>query len=199
MDARAFLSELLMQVAGQPLLLVTVILVATFLLEDLATITVALLASHMVIDGTTALGAAVFGTVLGDVALYALARWAGDRTFVQRWRRRPALARVIAWTRVHALKMLVIARFTPGLRFPVFAGAGVVGIPAAPFIATVTVTTLIWTPGLYYAAARLDMAGLERLGGMSWVAALALVGAIMLAAHLVSARLAQGARFEAVA
>lgn len=199
MDARAQLAELLMQVAGQPVLLVLAIVIATFLLEDLATITVALLASHMVIDGSIALGAAVLGTIMGDVALYAVARWAGHLPFVQRWRRKPALARVIAWTRTHALAMLVIARFTPGLRFPVFAGAGVIGMPAGPFLATVTITTLIWTPGLYYAATRLDMAGLHQLGGTGWLAAFALGGAIMVAAHFVSGRLAQGKRLEVAA
>ena len=199
MDAREFLSELLMQVAGQPVLLVVAIVIATFLLEDLATITVAVLASHMVIDGSIALGAAVLGTIMGDVALYTVARWAGHLPFVQRWHRRPVLARVITWTRTHALAMLVIARFTPGLRFPVFAGAGVIGMPVAPFFVTVTITTLIWTPGLYYAATRLDMAGLQQPGGLGWLFAVALGGATLVAAHLISRRLAQGDRSEAMA
>lgn len=192
MDTRAQLANLLMQVAGQPVLLVAAIVIATFVLEDLATITVALLASHMVIDGSLALGAAVLGTIAGDAALYAIARWAGSVPYVQRWHRKPALARVISWTRTHALAMLVVARFTPGLRFPVFAGAGVIGMPAAPFFTTVTLTTLIWTPGLYYAVTRLDMAGLHQLGGTGWLTALALAGVIIVAAHLVSARLTQG-------
>lgn len=194
MDVGALLSERLMQVAGQPVLLVLAIVVATFLLEDLATITVALLASHMVVDGATALGAAVLGTVLGDVALYAVARWAGHRPFVQRWLQRPGLARVVEWIRRHALIMLVVARFTPGLRFPVFAGAGTISLPVFPFVTTVAATTLIWTPGLYLAATRLDMVGLERLGGLAWISALVLVVAVLLAAHLVSGALKRAQR-----
>lgn len=181
MNAAELLSTLLMRFAEQPLLLVPAIIVATFILEDLATITVALLASRMVIDSPVALASVVLGTVLGDLALYAVARWAGHRPLARRWLDKPALARVLDWVRRHALVMVVLARFTPGLRLPVFAGAGTIGMPFLPFATTIVVTTLIWTPGLWFAATKLDMSAQAMTSGFGLAVALAL-GAIILAA-----------------
>jgi membrane protein DedA with SNARE-associated domain len=177
------LADLLMRFAANPWLLVPLILAATFVLEDLATVTVAVLASHMVIDGSVALAAAVAGTAFGDIALYAAARWARSIPFVSAWLARPLLNRTLGWVRQHALPMVVAARFVPGLRLPVFAGAGAVGVPAPPFVAAVIVTTLLWTPALYWSAAQL---GPTVLGATGWIAVLALAAALLAAPRLAS-------------
>jgi membrane protein DedA with SNARE-associated domain len=166
-ESDAMLSELLMAVADDPFALGLAIMAATFLLEDAATITVALLASRMAIDGKTALAAATVGTILGDFALYAAARWAGERPLVRRWTSRPAVERVLDWMRRHAIPLVVLARFTPGLRLPVYAGAGTVRVAAGPFALAVILSTLVWTPGLYWAATALDAAD---LGAARWLA-----------------------------
>lgn len=51
MEAAAHLTTLLTMLADRPVVLATAIVLATFVLEDLATVTVALLAAHMVIGG----------------------------------------------------------------------------------------------------------------------------------------------------
>jgi membrane protein DedA with SNARE-associated domain len=186
MTATDLLADLLMRFATYPWLLVPLILAATFVLEDLATITVAVLASHMVIDGGVALAAAVAGTALGDIALYAAARWARGVPFVSAWLARPLLNRTLGWVRRHALPMVVVARFVPGLRLPVFAGAGAVGVPALPFAATVIVTTLLWTPALYWSAAQLGAAHSPFSGTVGWTAVLALAATLLAAPRLAS-------------
>lgn len=180
------LSDLLMRFATDPWLLVPLIVAATFVLEDLATVTVAVLASHMVIDGCVALSAAVAGTALGDIALYAAARWARSIPFVSAWLTRPLLTGMLDWVRRHALPMVVVARFVPGLRLPVFAGAGAVGMRAPPFVATIIVTTLIWTPGLYWSAAQLGAAHSPFSGAAGWTAVLILAAALLAAPRLAS-------------
>jgi membrane protein DedA with SNARE-associated domain len=188
------LADLLMRFATDPWLLIPLILAATFVLEDLATVTVAVLASHMVIDGSVALGAAVAGTALGDIALYAAARWARRVPFVRAWLARPLLTRTLEWVRRHALPMVVVARFVPGLRLPIFAGAGAVSVPALPFVATVIVTTLLWTPALYWGAARLGGTHSPFSGTIGWTAVLALAAALLAAPRLASCLiLARGA------
>lgn len=180
------LSDLLMSVANQPVLLVIVIIAATFVLEDVATVTVALLAARMVIDGPTAAAALVIGTVLGDLALYFAARWAGHYRPIARLLTHPAAAPAINWVRRYSVAMVVIARFTPGLRLPVYAGAGSVGMPAGRFATAVTLSTMVWTPGLYLMARQAGAAGLERLGALGWgVAAAAAIAAVLLAPRLV--------------
>lgn len=186
MDASAILTSSLMAVANQPVLLVLAIVVATFILEDIATVTVALLASHMVIDGATAVAALVLGTVLGDLAVYYVAKRAAHLPWVSRLLGGGGLKPVLAWLERNALAMVVIARFTPGLRLPVFAGAGTIGVPARGFAIVIALSTLIWTPGLYWVASSLGMAGLERLGVYGWVLPAALILGMALAPRIVS-------------
>ena len=181
------LSVTLMQVADQPGLLFVMIIVATFVLEDLVTIAVAVLAARMVIDGPTAVAALVIGTAGGDIALYAAARWL--RGWAPVARRMAALdgSRPIRWLRRHALWAVIAARFLPGTRLPVFAGAGGIGMPFRPFVLAVIGTTLLWTPALYVLAARADMQAARHPGVMGW-SALAVLAALLLLAP----RLARG-------
>lgn len=199
MQATDLLTSGLMAVANQPVLLVLVIVVATFILEDLATITVALLASHMVIDGAIAVAALVLGTVLGDLAVYYVARRAAHMPLVARFLGGPALRPVLAWLERHALGMVLIARFTPGLRLPVFAGAGSLKVPARGFAVVIGLSTLVWTPGLYWAASSVGMAGLERYGMLGWVLPAGLIAAFLLAPRLVSELVNRGGTVAAVA
>lgn len=171
MSPATILETLLMNAAAEPVVLVLLIVAGTFVLEDLATITVALLAHRMVIDGTVALGAALIGTIAGDLALYAAARWLGESRFVRRWTERPGVAATREWLRARALPMVVVARFTPGFRLPVYAGAGTIGLGVTPFTVAVVLSALVWTPGLYAAATHLDAIGIARLGAAGWVAA----------------------------
>jgi membrane protein DedA with SNARE-associated domain len=180
------LADLLMRFASDPWLLVPLIVAATFVLEDLATVTVAVLASQMVIEGEVALASAVVGTALGDIALYAAARWARGVSFVSAWLARPALTRMLEWVRRHALAVVIVARFVPGLRLPIFAGAGAVRMPLLPFIAAIIVSTLIWTPGLYWSAAQLGASQDPAFGAMGWTAVLALAAVLFATPHLIS-------------
>lgn len=191
--ATDLLTSGLMAVANQPVLLVLVIVVATFILEDVATVTVALLASHMVIDGTIAVAALVAGTILGDLAVYYVARRAAHFPLVARFLGGAGLRPVLAWLKRHALGMVLIARFTPGLRLPVFAGAGSLGVPVRGFVIVIALSTLVWTPALYWAASRLGMSGLERYGMLSWALPAALIAVFLLAPRIVSCLIKRGA------
>lgn len=182
MNFAATFSDLLTSFAHQPVALVLLIIAATFVLEDVATVTVALLAARMVIDGPTAAAALVAGTLLGDLALYAAARWAGHYRPVARLLSHPAAVPAIDWLRRHSLAMVVIARFAPGLRLPIYAGAGSIGMPFGRFATAVGLSTLVWTPGLYLATRYAGAAGLDRMGALGWVTAAALALAVVVAA-----------------
>lgn len=193
MDTSELLASGLMAVAAQPLLLVLVIITATFILEDLATITVALLASQMVIDGPTAVAALVAGTILGDLAVFHIARRAAHVPLVARFLNGASLRPVRAWLRRNAIGVVLIARFTPGLRLPVFAGAGSFDMPARDFTIVIVLSTLVWTPALFWATDRLGMAGLERWGMFGWAMPGALIVLVALAPRLVSGVIKRGA------
>lgn len=191
MDANAILINSLMAVASQPVLLVLAIVLATFVLEDIATVTVALLASQMFIDGTVAVAALVAGTVLGDLAVYYIAKGAAHLPWIARRLSGRSAKPVLAWLERNAVAMVLVARFTPGLRLPVFAGAGTIGMPARRFALVITLSTLVWTPGLFWAASTLGMADLGRVGAYSWVLPAALIAVLALAPRIASALIAR--------
>jgi membrane protein DedA with SNARE-associated domain len=184
MTLASTLSGALMTVADQPFLLFGLIVLATFVLEDIATIVVAVLASRMVIDAPTAMVALVIGTAGGDLALYAAARWLRGWAPVARRMAKLDGTMPIRWLHRHAILAVVAARFIPGTRLPVFAGAGGIGVPARPFALAVIGSTLVWTPALYLLAAKADMQVVEGLGTMSWVAVAAAATALLLLPRL---------------
>lgn len=190
-DANAILTNSLMAVATQPVLLVLAIVIATFILEDIATVTVAVLASQMVIDGSIAVAALVAGTVLGDLAVYYIAKRAAHLPWIARRLNGGGARPVLVWLERHAVAMVLVARFTPGLRLPVFAGAGTIGMPAGRFALVVTLSTLIWTPGLFWAASTLGMTGLGQFGTYSWALPGALIAILVLAPRIVSTLLSR--------
>lgn len=199
METSATLSSLLLGVASQPVLLVLVIVLATFVLEDVATITVALLASQMVIDGSIAVAALVVGTVLGDLAVFFIARRAAHVPFVARLLHGAALRALLGWLERHALAMVALARFTPGLRLPVFAGAGSIDVSARGFTIVIVLSTLVWTPALFHVANTLGMAGIAQLGGYGWLAAAGLIAVAALIPRLVTTALKRKALSTAFA
>lgn len=177
-----------MALAAQPLWLALAIIAATFVLEDVATVSVALLASQMAINGAIALSAVVAGTIFGDLAVYLVANRAASIPAVARYLEGAALKRSRVWLGRNAITMIVIARFTPGLRLPVFAGAGSLGVPLGIFSTVIILSTLLWTPGLFWAASTLGTVGIERLGTFGWLLAAGLVIALMIGPRLLSAR-----------
>jgi membrane protein DedA with SNARE-associated domain len=187
MTSTETLSAALMQVADQPVALFVLIVLATFVLEDIATLAVAVAASHMLIAPPLALLALVIGTAGGDIALYAAARW------LRGWgpvAKRTAFLETSAasfWLRRYAFWVVIGARFVPGTRLPVFAGAGVIGMNFGRFSLAVIATTLFWTPALYLLAVEADMQAAGGLGVVGWTGLAVLAGALLLLPRLVRA------------
>jgi membrane protein DedA with SNARE-associated domain len=186
------LADAVRQVADQPAALFVLIVIATFILEDIATVAVAVAASHMLIAPPLALTALIIGTAGGDVALYAAARW------LRRWKpvaRRTAFLETGAatgWLRRHAIWVVIGARFVPGTRLPVFAGAGAIGMNFGAFSLAVLGTTIVWTPALYLLAVEADM---QAAGGPGVTGSIGL--ALAAGSLLLMPRLVRGSRAAA--
>lgn len=148
-----FLAELLASRMLGPAALFLALVAATFILEDVATVAAGLLAGQMVIDPMTAVTAVVAGTVIGDLALYAAGRWLGTTRLAARLRARSS-GGVEAQLRRRGLIAVAAARFIPGSRLPVFFGSGVIALPFIALASTIVITTLIWTPALFFASSQ---------------------------------------------
>jgi membrane protein DedA with SNARE-associated domain len=175
----------LMPFTSSPAAVFVAIMLATFILEDAATVAVGLLASQGLVDPGPALIALVVGTASGDLAIHGLGRvaqhsWIGRRLLANR-----KVQRVESWLQGNAVLALAGARFVPGLRLPVYLMSGIVRVPFATCAAVVVSVSVIWTPGLFIIGQATGAAAIMELGAYGWAIGAALLGLAFAGPHLV--------------
>ena len=148
------LTALLIAVADQPIVLAIALFVATFIVEDLATICAGLLVTRTGADPVLTLCAVILGTAVGDLALFALGRWGAQTRYGQRLRAREDVRRAEQWVAGRALGLVFAARFMPGFRLPVFTASGMAGTRILPVSLIIAITTPVWTGSLFLVARR---------------------------------------------
>jgi len=127
---------------------------ATFASEDLACIAAgALIASGKLgfIPGVLACMAGIFA---GDLLLYLAGRSAG-RPIVRRLLAEERLERASRWLAGRGAAVVLLSRFTPGLRLPAYVAAGLLKTRFWTFAGLFLLAALLWTPLLVGAAALL--------------------------------------------
>jgi membrane protein DedA with SNARE-associated domain len=125
---------------------VTGIIAAAFISEDGATVTAATLAASSLLDAKLAFLSAFSGLWLGDLGVYAIARYLEPATRDNRWCSRVFTAvsgRVTS--NAKGAWQLAISRFFPGTRLPSYISAGLRGMPASLFSAITAATAFLWT------------------------------------------------------
>lgn len=174
----------LILLGSDPLIVALAIIVATFILEDAATVAAAMLASDGVLPVSLAIIALITGIVLGDVGLYGLGRLSTKSPWIRGLLQRRRAIDARNWMVGRIIPMVFAARFIPGSRFPSYTAAGLFGLPfgrfaMAAFLAVTLQTSLLFTLminfGIYFR---------DRLGGWRWV----LAGGVVLAIIAVSRR-----------
>jgi len=173
---------------NSPIFQVFAIIIATFILEDAATVLTAIEVQSGLIALPVALGALYAGIILGDIGLYGLgmagARWPRAR----RWVNLPEGERRAEWMRAHVMRAVFISRFIPGARLPVYTACGFFRAGLARFTLATSVATLIWTSALFAVSLRIGAVILTHLGAWRWVGAAGFVLTIIVigrfAAHL---------------
>ncbi|MEO0424086.1 MAG: VTT domain-containing protein [Pseudomonadota bacterium] len=138
-------------VNGQQLLaLLLLLMLATYVTEDLTCITAGLLVARGVLGFWPATLACLLGIFTGDLALYFLGRALGRpalRRRPLRWLLTPAqLARSEAWFDRRGAAVIILSRFVPGSRVPCYVAAGVLGMPFWRFTAFFALAAALWTP-----------------------------------------------------
>ena len=125
----------------------------TFFSEDAATLGGAVMAAAGLLTTPLGLAACFLGIWLGDLGLYALARYFG-RPFLKRgWVKRRVnedrLAKSEAWWKRRGLLVLLAARFVPGLRLPTYLIAGTLAVPFLSFAVVTALMGLVWVPLIF--------------------------------------------------
>ena len=165
---------------------------ATWVSEDLATISAGLLVGDERIGFLWAVGAAVVGIVSGDFTIYASGRWLGQRALARpplRWILPPA--RVVRARQLFERQgqwLIFASRFTPGTRVATYFAAGLVRAGALRIAVYMLLAAVLWVPAVVALAAWIgdpvfDL--MRRFESGGWVLALlALIGVWVLVHNL---------------
>lgn len=138
---------------------VTSLALATLASEDLACIAAGLLAAAGEISALTGIAGCAAGIVVGDFGLWAAGRAFGSAALRWRWveeRVGPTtLEQMRQWLEKNAARAILMSRFVPGSRLPLYVMAGISRMSVVPFVGWVLVGALLWTPALVLASASL--------------------------------------------
>lgn len=156
------------QSAGSPWLLFLLIIGATFILEDAATIGAALFAADGTISPQLAISALFIGIALGDLGLYWLGRYAATHKWARKWIEGKRGQDIAHWAQRRTWSMVFASRFVPGLRLPTYVGAGFLKAPFFEFTLAVLAATALWTCALFGAVYFLGEHILNELGPWKW-------------------------------
>ena len=171
----ADLAEMLRSLSEQPLLLASLIVLATFILEDAATIAAALLAAQGFIDPIHSLTALFVGIVLGDLGLYALGRYAASHPGAIKWAGEKRLKRGRDWMHHRLAPALLGARFLPGMRLPTYIASGFLKVSFIRFAMIAIAAVALWTSIIFAVVYHFGTYIIETFGRGSWFIGLALV------------------------
>ena len=178
------ITSFLADAAQDPVLLVAAIIIATFILEDAATIAAALLAADGIVPVPLALGALLIGIILGDIGLYALGRLAARNSWVRRQLQRRAAVDLGRWMGKRIFPVVCSARFVPGARFPSYTASGMLGLSFWHFTLAAVIATSLWTILSFSVIFFLGNYFHEWLGPWRWLIGGLLVGGLLLFARV---------------
>lgn len=120
--------------------------------------------------------ASLFGGMVGsDMLLYGLGALARRSRWIRRIMLRPRFERIGQWLGGRATSAVALARFVPGLMFPIYLSCGLFGISFPRFALTTTVTAVVYLPTVLFLINRLGEAVLSSFGYWSWIVAIGIL------------------------
>lgn len=164
-------ASILTTLSANPWLAALAIILATFILEDAATITAGVMAVGGVVPVPVALGSLYVGIIAGDAGLYGLGRVAHATGWAQRWIKVRTLVQGRRWLRRRLITALVGARFTPGMRFPTFVASGFLRISFWRFFGIVVCCAAVWTTLIFALIWKFGPIVAHALGERAWFVA----------------------------
>jgi len=176
MTATASLDHWLTMTGAAPLLQAAVIVLGTFILEDVTTIAVALLVADGSVPLWAALGGLYGGVILGDLGLYGMGRAASMHNGARKLGHHRRLAPFRMWLQSRLILTVFAVRFVPGLRLPTYTASGFFRLSFRRFALTVIAATSIWTTILFALAWYFGALTAQSLGPWRWVIGLGLAG-----------------------
>jgi membrane protein DedA with SNARE-associated domain len=181
--------------AGHSLFLQAIaIVLATFVLEDAATVIAAMEAQQGHISVVVALLSLFVGIVLGDLGLYALGRAATRLRWIGRLLPPRRQETVRAWLSGRVFQVVFVSRFVPGLRLPTYTTCGYLSADLRAFILAAVIATSLWTSLLFGASMQIGQLLIDHLGAWRWAGTAGFVVFVILAGRLAASRVQSSCR-----
>ncbi|WP_067517660.1 DedA family protein [Endozoicomonas ascidiicola] len=145
----------ILNTTSHPLLIAVLIVVATWVLEDAAIISAALLSIDGFIGPLLAFLALFIGIFSGDLGLYGLgrmlAKWPLLSRQLNRWFSEEKISNANEWLRQRMVYTVLTVRVIPGLRLPSYLACGYFNYSFQLFAGLVLMASLVWTGILFFA------------------------------------------------
>ena len=119
------------------------------MLEDVATVSAAILTSYDYIPWQGAYLSLLAGIILGDLGLYGLGYASSHFKWAQKILERKRVKVVNSWLSTREIPAIIGARFIPGARLPTYTAMGFFKLSFPKFIITVLFASVIWTSILF--------------------------------------------------
>ncbi|WP_221798756.1 DedA family protein [Oceanobacter mangrovi] len=139
----------LLSFSQNPAWLVLVVVVSTFMLEDLAIIGAGVLAASGRMDVELAFGAICLGMFIGDSALYLTGRGALIWPWLKKRFEHPLIQRQVLPLQQAPWHQLALIRCMPGLRTFGYIACGLARVPGSTFTIANVVSIVVWAAGLF--------------------------------------------------
>jgi membrane protein DedA with SNARE-associated domain len=169
----------LLALGSSPWAIALAIVLATFVLEDVATITAAFLAATGEIAAPIALAALFVGIFAGDLGLYGLGAAARTREWARNVIGERRMVKGRGWLKRRYIPALIGARFMPGFRLPTYAASGFLKLPFWSFAGVAAGAGFIWTTLIFGLVFFFGVMIVENLGVWRWALAAILLTLIL--------------------
>ncbi|WP_420549760.1 DedA family protein [Curvivirga sp.] len=167
--------NLLQAQAGNPFIIMGLIIIATFILEDPATVGAALVAVEGLIDPYLALIALYIGIFVGDLGLYGLGRLSSKYWRVRDFLKRKGMVATSNWLDGWMVQAIIGARFAPGMRLPTYTACGLFRLSFTKFALTTGIAVFFWTSALFAVSYLAGEFVVMQLGEWRWAIGIGLV------------------------
>ncbi|AMO54794.1 VTT domain-containing protein [Endozoicomonas montiporae] len=175
----SFLYEQLSNVAQNPMLLALFILVGTYILEDAAILTAALLSADGLIGTQLAFIVLFLGIFSGDLGLYVSGRYLNRIPALKRFLDIHAVHCAHHWLQQKMTTTVLLVRIIPGLRLPVYVACGFFRLSCKRFAVLVFLASLLWTAVVFFGLFSVGVIFWSDLGLWKWLLMPVLAGLIV--------------------
>ena len=174
-----FLYEQLLEVTGNPVLLALLVLLGTYVLEDAAIVTAALLSADGLLPSGLAFLALFIGIFTGDLGLYFLGRYLNRIPYLKSWLDLKIFLKARLWFDRKMITTVLLVRVIPGLRLPVYTAYGFFNLSFSFFSILVLIASLIWTTAVFYFFVAIGSMFWSELGYWKWALLPVIIGLIV--------------------